>query len=461
MSQKKKKDRVVYVCSECGHTSPQWMGRCPGCDRWNTLSEEVIRAAGRKTESKREAPPTPLFLSDAVDVGTRRLSTGISELDRVLGGGLVEGSVVLVGGDPGVGKTTLLMQALSHVSQSGVDCLYVSGEESLAQLKLRGERLGLDLTSFPVLFSANTDEILSVIEDFSPRFVVLDSIQTAHFPELDASPGSISQLRAVSAAIISTAKERNTAVILVGHITKEGTIAGPKVLEHLVDTVLYFEGDSGGPYRLLKAHKNRFGPTFEVGVFEMGDRGLLEVTNPSELFLSQRVVTDPGSAVTASLEGTRTLLVEVQSLVVKSLLAVPRRVTVGMDQNRVHIIAAVLERTAGVSLSQHDIFINVVGGLRLTEPAADLALAATLISSFLNIPMPSDTVLFGEIGLSGEVRGVSQSRARIAEAAKLGFKRVVMSKASLSGASGGKDIACVGISSVGEVMEVVFQAGTA
>ena len=460
MSQKKRKDRVVYICTECGHSSPQWMGRCPGCDQWNTFSEEIVRGAGRKTESTRPAAPIPRSLADVADTGTERLSTGISELDRVLGGGLVEGSVVLVGGDPGVGKTTLLMQALSNLSQNGIDCIYISGEESPAQLKLRGGRLNLDLVSFPVLFSADTDEILSVVTDVSPRFIVLDSIQTTHFPELEASPGSISQLRAVSAAIISTAKERNMAAVLVGHITKEGTIAGPKVLEHLVDTVLYFEGDSGGPYRLLKAHKNRYGPTFEVGVFEMGDRGLSGVSNPSELFLSQRVVTEPGSAVTASLEGTRTLLVEVQSLVTKSLLAVPRRVTVGMDQNRVHIIAAVLERAAGVNLSQHDIFINVVGGLRLTEPAADLALAATLLSSFLNVPVPSDIVLFGEIGLSGEVRGVSQSRARIAEAAKLGFGRVVTSKASLSKSSTGGDITCVGISSVGEVMEVVFRAGT-
>lgn len=459
MSQKKK-DRVVYICTECGHSSPQWMGRCPGCDQWNTLSEEIVRPAGRKTESTRTTASAPRSLADVAATGTERLSTGISELDRVLGGGLVEGSVVLVGGDPGVGKTTLLMQALSNLSQNGIDCIYISGEESPAQLKLRGGRLNLDLASFPVLFSADTDEILSIIKDVSPRFIVLDSIQTAHFPELEASPGSISQLRAVSAAIISTAKERNMAAVLVGHITKEGTIAGPKVLEHLVDTVLYFEGDSGGPYRLLKAHKNRYGPTFEVGVFEMGDRGLSEVSNPSELFLSQRVVSEPGSAVTASLEGTRTLLVEVQSLVTKSLLAVPRRVTVGMDQNRVHIIAAVLERAAGVNLSQHDIFINVVGGLRLTEPAADLALAATLLSSYLNVPVPSDIVLFGEIGLSGEVRGVSQSRARIAEAAKLGFGRVVTSKASLSKSSTGGDIPCVGISSVGEVMEVVFRAGT-
>ena len=458
MSQKKKKDRVVYVCSACGHSSPQWMGRCPGCDQWNTLSEEVIRGAGRKAEPGRSSTPAPLTLADVADTGTERLSTGIVELDRVLGGGLVEGSVVLVGGDPGVGKTTLLMQALSHVSRSGIDSIYISGEESLAQLRLRAERLGIDPASFPVLFSVNTDEILSVIESISPRFIVLDSIQTAHFPDLETSPGSISQLRAVSTAIISTAKERNMAVILVGHITKEGAIAGPKALEHLVDTVLYFEGDSGGPYRLLKAHKNRYGPTFEIGVFEMGDRGLLEVTNPSELFLAQRVVTEPGSAVTASLEGTRTLLVEVQSLVTKSHLAVPRRVTVGMDQNRVHIIAAVLERAAGVNLSQHDIFINVVGGLRLTEPAADLALAAALVSSFLNVPVPSDTVLFGEIGLSGEVRGVSQSRARIAEAAKLGFGRVVTSRTSLTQSSGGDDINCVGISSVGEVMEILFNA---
>jgi len=459
MSQKRKKDRVVYVCSVCGHSSPQWMGKCPGCGEWNTLSEEVIRKAGGKAESGRTTTAAPLSLADVTDACTERVSTGIFELDRVLGGGLVEGSVVLVGGDPGVGKTTLLMQAVSHVSQTGVPCIYISGEESMAQLRLRGTRLNLELSSFPVLFSANADDILAVIEDASPRFIVLDSIQTAHFPQLEASPGSISQLRAVSTAIIAAAKESNTAVVLVGHITKEGTIAGPKALEHLVDTVLYFEGDSGGPYRLLKAHKNRYGPTFEVGVFEMGDRGLSEVSNPSELFLSQRVVTDPGSAVTASLEGTRTLLVEVQSLVAKSLLAVPRRVTVGMDQNRVHIIAAVLERAAGVNLSQHDIFINVVGGLRLTEPAADLALAATLISSYLDIPVPADTVLFGEIGLSGEVRGVSQGRARIVEAAKLGFRRVVTSKASLSGASTGTDIDCVGISSVGEVMEVVFQAG--
>jgi DNA repair protein RadA/Sms len=459
MVKKDKGSKVCFVCQSCGHVLPKWAGKCPGCGEWNSIVEEVVSSKPRGSESgpgARLAGKKPFYLS-AVETGdVKRLDVGIGELNGVLGGGLVKGSVVLVGGDPGVGKTTLLMQMLSKLAKEGVKALYVTGEESSAQLKMRGARLGIEEESFLVLFSTNLEEILDAIEDVTPQVVVVDSIQTTSTDLVESTPGSVSQLRAVAHVLTSKAKERGIAVLLVGHITKEGSIAGPKVLEHLVDTVLYFEGGAEYPYRILKAHKNRFGPTDEVGVFEMREGGLFEVTDPSGFFLSERVESEPGAAVTAALEGTRTLLVEVQSLVTPSPLAVPRRTSMGIDYNRVNIMAAIIEKKGRIELSNHDIFVNVAGGIKINEPAVDAALAASLVSSYLDTAVPADTVVFGEVGLSGEVRGVSQGAKRIVEVKKLGFTRAVVPKRNADEAEIPKGIEVLGIKNIGDLIETVF-----
>ncbi len=459
MAKKDKGTKVCFVCQSCGHVLPKWAGKCPGCGEWNSIVEEVVSSRPKESRGAEGAGvilEKPLYLS-AVETGdVERLDVGIGELNGVLGGGLVKGSVVLVGGDPGVGKTTLLMQMLSNLAKEGVKALYVTGEESSAQLKMRGARLGIKEERFLALFSTSLEEILDALYDVTPMVVVVDSIQTTSTDLVESTPGSVSQLRAVAHALTSMAKERGIAVVLVGHITKEGSIAGPKVLEHLVDTVLYFEGGAEYPYRILKAHKNRFGPTDEVGVFEMGEGGLFEVADPSGFFLSERVDSEPGSAVTAALEGTRTLLVEVQSLVTPSPLAVPRRTSMGIDYNRVNIMAAIIEKKGRIELSNHDIFVNVAGGIRLNEPAVDAALAASLVSSYLDVAVPTDTVLFGEVGLSGEVRGVSQGAKRIAEAKKLGFKRAVVPKRNAGEPDMPKGIEVLGIKNIGELIETLF-----
>jgi DNA repair protein RadA/Sms len=455
-----KKTKTHFICQACGHSSPQWVGKCPACQQWNTVVEEILHdtkpdRGGGKTGTSRSA----ISLS-AIDGGEiSRIAVGIDELDRVLGGGIATGSVILVGGDPGVGKTTLLMQTIDRLSRNGVEILYVSGEESGAQLKLRADRLSLNLEMFISLFSTDLSEILATIAERTPRVLVIDSVQTMSTDEIESAPGSISQLRAVSHELTRTAKEQNISIFLVGHITKEGTIAGPKALEHLVDTVLYFEGGGNTPYRLLKTHKNRFGPTDEVGVFEMKNDGLAEVPNPSQSFLSERMESEPGSAVFCALEGTRSLLVEIQCLATPSPLAIPRRVSVGIDHNRVNIIAAVLEKKGGINLSQHDLFINVAGGLRVTEPAADLAFCAAAASSYLDIPIPPGVFLFGEIGLAGEIRGVSHTLQRTNEAKKLNFKMAVIPQRNAQELSESKTdtIAVRGVKTVRELIDTLFQ----
>jgi DNA repair protein RadA/Sms len=453
-----KKTKSRFVCQSCGYVAPRWVGRCPECSEWNTVIEEAVPDREARPQSDRvTARPISLASLDRTQVS--RMKTGIGELDRVLGGGLVPGSVVLVGGDPGVGKTTLLMEAVSRLARAGVETLYVSGEESGAQLALRATRMHLDLTAFQALFTTSLAEIEAAMDDRRPLVVVIDSIQTTNDPEIDTASGSIGQIREVAQKLTQYAKQKSTVVLLVGHITKEGAIAGPKVLEHLVDTVLYFEGGTHYPYRILKAHKNRFGPTHEVGIFEMKERGLLEVSNPSELFLTRRDTPVSGAAVAAAIEGTRTIMVEVQSLTTPGTLAVPRRTSMGIDYNRTAIIAAVLEKKAGVNLSSHDVFVNVAGGIRLSEPAVDLALAASLASSHTDVPIPPGVVFFGEIGLSGEITAVSQSATRLAEAARLGFIRAVVPAENKPARPDPAATEVIGIRNIRELIDLLASFG--
>ncbi|MDY0301033.1 MAG: DNA repair protein RadA [Trichlorobacter sp.] len=417
--------KTVFSCNQCGCQSPKWLGKCPDCGAWNSMVEED--RGGTKNQVSRSignrSTPVPI---DEVPSGSEvRVSCKIGELDRVLGGGLVPGSLVLIGGDPGIGKSTLLLQAMYHLSGNG-DVLYVSGEESASQTRLRGERLGLSGKRLLVLAENSLEEIIRHIEQTKPLAVVVDSIQTVWTNNIDSAPGSVSQVRESAGRLMVLAKGSGIPVFIVGHVTKDGSIAGPRVLEHMVDTVLYFEGDRGHPYRILRAVKNRFGSTNEIGVFEMGSAGLGEVANPSELFLSERPVDAAGSVVTASLEGSRPLLVEIQALVTASTFGNPRRTTIGIDSNRLALLVAVLEKKAGLHLGGQDIFLNVAGGARLTEPAADLAIMLAVASSHLDRPLAQQTIVFGEVGLAGEVRAITQPELRIAEAAKLGFKDCIL-----------------------------------
>lgn len=426
------KSTSVFVCQSCGTTASKWSGRCDACGSWNTIIEESREApaSGAKGQSLPKGRPSRLVGLKGEEKQPPRIETGIAELDRVAGGGFVPGSAVLIGGDPGIGKSTLLLQGLASLARKGARVVYVSGEEAIAQLRLRAERLGL--ADAPVLLAAetNTSDIIATLnEDAIPAVVVIDSIQTLWSPVIEAAPGTVSQLKAGSEALVRFAKQKGACVLLVGHVTKDGQIAGPKVVEHLVDAVLYFEGDRGHQFRILRAVKNRFGPTDEIGVFEMSDGGLREVTNPSRLFMGDAERPAPGTAIFAGMEGTRPLLVEVQALVSPSTLGTPRRTAVGWDSTRLSMILAVLEARAGVSLGQHDVYLNVAGGLRLKEPAADLAVAAALLSSMADTLIPQGTVLFGEIALSGAIRPVGQTEARLKEAQKLGLGDAVIAEA--------------------------------
>ncbi len=421
----------AFVCQNCGAVSQRWAGKCVACGEWNTMTEEASAAIS-------VAPGTGLAKAQrgrALDVetlatassGTPRFSTGIAELDRVTGGGLVPGSALLIGGEPGIGKSTLLLQLAAGLALAGRRALYLTGEEATAQVKLRAERLGHSKAPVGLVAETNLANILATLGNGKPPdLVVIDSIQTLWVDSLEAAPGTVSQVRAASQALIRYAKACNAVVLLVGHVTKDGQIAGPKVVEHMVDTVLYFEGDRGHAFRILRAVKNRFGPTDEIGVFEMASGGLREVANPSELFLGDRDGQAPGSAVFAGVEGTRPLLVELQALVAETSLGTPRRAVVGWDSNRLNMILAVLEARARVALGNRDVYLNVAGGLRIVEPAADLAAAAALVSSLSGIALPSDCVYFGEISLSGAVRPVSHMGLRLKEAQRLGFKRAVV-----------------------------------
>ncbi len=450
------KAKTIYSCQSCGHVSYRWLGRCPDCNGWNTFVEERVAPEKKKSSAGAFSGSTPLPISKLNMAEEDRVSTGLPELDRVLGGGLVPGSAVLIGGDPGIGKSTLLLQAMGRFASAGHRVLYVSGEESMRQIRLRGERLGALSEDLLVYSETSLENILSTIKDSAPGVVVIDSVQTVATDELESSPGSVSQVREVSARLISCVKNMEIPLFLVGHVTKDGSIAGPKVLEHMVDTVLYFEGERGHAFRILRAVKNRFGSVMEIGVFEMKESGLAEVRNPSEIFLAERPEGASGSAVVSSLEGTRTILVEVQSLVCPTLFGVPRRTVSGVDHNRVALLAAVLEKKAGVPLANHDIFIKVAGGLRLDEPAIDLGVVASITSNFQDRPIEPDTVIFGEVGLAGEVRGVNQVEPRVKEAAKLGFKRCVLPKDNIKGLKRYGDMKLEGVATVVDAIGKFF-----
>ncbi|MBT6036267.1 MAG: DNA repair protein RadA [Kordiimonadaceae bacterium] len=418
------KQKRIYVCNNCGSTYNKWMGQCEGCNEWNTLTEEASAnlPTGLGKSSAAKGNIIELSALKGVNEALPRMTSNISEFDRVTGGGLVPGSAILIGGDPGIGKSTIVLQAVSNLANNGVDTVYISGEESVAQVRMRAERLGL--ADSPVLLASETnlrDILATLAMGKCPDVVVIDSIQTMYADTIESSPGTVSQVRTCAQELISFAKKNNVCVILVGHVTKDGQIAGPRVLEHMVDTVLYFEGDRGHQFRILRAVKNRFGGTDEIGVFEMSDLGLTEVPNPSALFLGDRDGDVVGSAVFAGMEGSRPMLVEVQALVAQSSLGTPRRAVVGWDNSRLAMIIAVLDARCGLGLGAFDIYLNIAGGLKISEPAADLAVAAALISSLSGDPIAEETVIFGEISLSGEIRPVGQADARLKEAEKLGF----------------------------------------
>jgi len=429
-----------FVCQSCGAVSSKWAGRCDNCGEWNTIVEEALAApiSGAKGASLPKGRASRLVGLRGDTAAPHRIETGIAELDRVAGGGFVPGSGVLIGGDPGIGKSTLLLQAVAALANRGRRVIYVSGEEAIAQVRLRAERLGIADTAVLLAAETNSSDIVATLsEGEPPAIAVIDSIQTVWSPVIDAAPGTVSQLKAGSEALIRFAKQKGTTVLLVGHVTKDGQIAGPKVIEHMVDTVLYFEGDRGHQFRILRAVKNRFGPTDEIGVFEMSDGGLKEVANPSRLFMGSGENPTPGSAVFAGMEGTRPLLIEVQALVSPSPFGNPRRTVVGWDANRLAMVLAVLEARAGVGIGNHDVYLNVAGGLKVKETAADLAVAAALLSSLTGTIVPHGTALFGEIALSGAIRPVSLAEARIKEAQKLGLKEAVTAaRPELSGPKG-------------------------
>lgn len=426
--------RTQYVCSECGGITPKWAGQCPHCNAWNMLQEAAVESAKPAGPANRFAPLASSggvqWLDSVVAAEVPRYPTGAEEFDRVLGGGLVPGSVVLIGGDPGIGKSTLLLQALAHLSQS-LPVLYVSGEESAAQVALRARRLGLEVAKVPLLPEIGLERILEGIQSAAPKVVVIDSIQTVYTDQLSSAPGSVAQVRDCAAQLTRLAKQTDIAIVMIGHVTKEGTLAGPRVLEHMVDTVLYFEGDTHSSFRLVRAFKNRFGAVNELGVFAMTDRGLRGVSNPSALFLSQHDRQVAGSCVLATQEGTRPLLVEVQALVDTAHVPNPRRLSVGLEPARLAMLLAVLHRHAGIACFDQDVFVNAVGGVKIGEPAADLAVLLAIVSSLKNRPLPRGLAVFGEVGLAGEIRPSPRGQERLREAAKLGFSKVIAPRANV------------------------------
>jgi DNA repair protein RadA/Sms len=456
------KDKTVYSCSECGGSTPKWQGKCPHCNAWNTLVESVAEpAANARNRFAALAPASEVaVLADIEAAEVPRTPTGIAELDRVLGGGIVEGGVVLIGGDPGIGKSTLLLQALDGLQRGGVPTLYVTGEESGAQVALRSRRLGLDHSQVKVLAEIQLEKIQATIAAQRPAVAVIDSIQTVYSDQLTSAPGSVAQVRECAAHLTRAAKAGGTSIVLVGHVTKEGALAGPRVLEHMVDTVLYFEGDTHSSFRLVRAVKNRFGAVNEIGVFAMTEKGLKGVANPSAIFLSQHSEPVPGSCVLVTLEGTRPMLVEIQALVDSGGVS-PRRLSVGLDRDRLAMLLAVLHRHAGVACMDQDVFVNAVGGVRISEPAADLSVMLAITSSLRGKPLPKGFIAFGEVGLAGEVRPAPRGQERLREAAKLGFSVAVVPKANAP-KRGSRDIEGLTIHAVDrieEAMEVVRSLG--
>jgi DNA repair protein RadA/Sms len=454
----KKPPETIFVCQSCGHQSRKWLGKCPECGEWNSLVEQRARAASKRSGhngfAMRDVEAVPYSEIESQD--DVRVPSGVTEFDRVLGGGIVPGTLVLIGGDPGIGKSTLLLQVADKLSGSGAVVLYISGEESERQIKLRGERLGVEAQNLYLLPETNLERIFHEVERLHPAAIIVDSIQTVFSAVIESAPGSVSQVREVAHQFLLLAKNRTIPVFLIGHITKDGSIAGPKALEHIVDTVLYFEGERHHNHRIVRATKNRFGAANEVGIFEMTGAGLVAVANPSKLFLEERPQNVAGSVATACMEGTRPLLVEVQALVSSTRYGTGRRMTQGVDQNRVALMIAMLEKRAGLQLIGDDVFVNIAGGLEVDEPAADLGVVAAIASSFKNVPIDPATVVFGEIGLTGEVRGTMQPGARTKEAHALGFKKVVMPASNASGLDLSPDLRVIGVRSVEEALEELF-----
>lgn len=450
-----KAKKSVFFCQNCGHEESKWLGQCPMCREWNTFVEE--KAAPVKARSAGTGPgggADIVALSSVQTEKEERTMTGIGELDRVLGGGIVPGSLVLVGGDPGIGKSTLLLQVCRELAAMGKKVLYISGEESLRQIKMRANRMGEFAESIYLLCETNLDSIRGIIEKQKPDMVVIDSIQTMYDETVASAPGSVSQVRESTNVFMQLAKGLGISIFIVGHVTKEGTVAGPRVLEHMVDTVLYFEGDRHASYRILRAVKNRFGSTNEIGVFEMRQRGLEEVKNPSEFMLDGRPENAPGSVVVCAIEGTRPMLMEIQALVCKTSFGMPRRTAAGADYNRVNLLMAVLEKRLGLPLSNYDAYVNIAGGIRMSEPASDLGIIIAIASSYKNRPVPGDTIAFGEVGLSGEVRAVSMPEQRVAEAKKLGFKTCIMPEVSVKSVGNAEGIEIIGIKTVNHAMNL-------
>jgi DNA repair protein RadA/Sms len=450
--------KTAFVCEQCGHVFPKWSGRCSECGTWNSVVETRVEEDKEKRAARVSLMQTsePQSLSTISADGFQRISVPMAELNRVLGGGIVPGSVVLIGGDPGIGKSTLLLQVSSLLAKQENPVLYVSGEESVQQIKMRADRLGLSDDQLYVLSEINLEQIVGHIERLNPHLAVVDSIQSVYTEELTSSAGGVSQVKECAATLLRLAKASGVPVFIVGHVTKAGAIAGPRVLEHIVDTVLYLEGDRFHTYRLLRSVKNRFGSTNEVGVFEMASQGLIEVANPSEAFLAERLPTAAGSAIAVTMEGTRPLLVEIQALASTTSFGLPRRTANGVDFNRLLLLVAVLSKRVGLRLSDQDVFVNVVGGLRVNEPAADLAVAVAIASSFRDVPVAADLAVVGEIGLSGELRAVSQLSRRLSEAAKLGFRRCLLPKGARRREDIPSEIEVIGVRSVAEAIEIAL-----
>lgn len=451
---------TVFFCQSCGYESSKWMGQCPGCREWNTFVEETVdKKAEKILSSDHGKTHKPVSLNSIVMEQEERIQTGVQEFDRVLGGGIVPGSLVLVGGDPGIGKSTLLLQICQILSQMKRSTLYISGEESLQQIKIRADRIGQFTDSLHLLCETNLNTIRAMIEREKPQIVIIDSIQTMYSEDITSAPGSVSQVREATSAFMQIAKGVGITIFIVGHVTKEGVVAGPRVLEHMVDTVLYFEGDRHAAYRILRSVKNRFGSTNEIGVFEMGSNGLKQVLNPSEYMLSGKPEGASGSIVTCSLEGTRPILLEVQALVCRSNFGIPRRTAAGADMNRLNLLMAVLEKRNGMPMGNCDAYVNIAGGIRMTEPALDLGIVLALVSSFKDISISEKTICFGEVGLSGEVRAVNMAQQRVQEAKKLGFETCILPKVCLKNIGKTEGIQLIGVSDVREAIQAILANG--
>lgn len=450
------KEKQVFFCKECGYESAKWLGQCPGCRAWNTFVEEKITVGANKHSSgKLKEAIAPTSILEVTTADESRIKTDINELDRVLGGGIVRGSLVLVGGDPGIGKSTILLQMCRNLIKKGTSVLYVSGEESMAQIKMRAERLGKLEQDMLLLCDNDMDNVDSAIKKCTPQVVIIDSIQTVVVDDVSSAPGTVTQVREVTARLMKIAKQNNVAIFIVGHVTKEGTVAGPRTLEHMVDSVIYFEGDRNNGFRVLRGVKNRFGSTNEIGVFTMTETGLEEVENPSKLMLNGRPLGVSGSVVVSSIEGTRSILVELQALVCQTNFNMPRRTSVGVDYNRVNLIMAVLEKRAGLNLWNYDAYVSIAGGMHINDPAIDLGIACAIASSMKNQPLDDNTMIIGEIGLAGEIRGVSNVLQRVKDADKMGFKTCIIPKSNYDNHMKDLNIKVIGVSTLVEALSII------